>query len=168
MPYATLADLLPRYRPIESMIGSGGYDISSSDVASVYISQVEAYVNAYLGQRYTTPFAEPVSPLITQITADLAIFFILAERMPSVPDFMDQRRQRADALLAQLAKGELLISSATTVTSAGDSFAWSTNMGHTPIFSPVLGELHQRVDPERVIEEQVARGEGTAWSDSCP
>jgi phage gp36-like protein len=166
MPYANTDDILVRYRPIRSMIGSGPYDVTSTEIASVYINQVEAYINAYLGQRYVVPFTEPINPIITQVTADLSIFFILAEKLPSVPDFMDQRRQRADELLKQLANGELAIAGASQVTSAGDSFAWSPNMGHVPVFSPVLSELDQRVDRERVIEEQVLRGTNP-WAD-CP
>ncbi len=165
MPYATLDDVLSRYRPITTMIGSGTYDVTSSEVASVYIAQTEAYINARLGQRFVVPFAEN-NPLITQIAADLSIFFLLAEKMPTVPDFMDKRRQRADDLLASLADGSLIIASATLVTSAGDNFAWSPNMGRTPIFSPVLKPLDQRVDPNRVNDELLARGY-SGWSDTC-
>jgi phage gp36-like protein len=157
MAYADLSDILVRYRPIRTMIGSQDLKITSAEVTSVYVFQAEAYVDAYLGSRYQVPFAGK-PPLITQITSDLAIFFMLAEKTPSVPDFMDARRQRADELLKQLADGELTIGSASLVTSAGDSFAWSPNMGHTPVFSPVLGELDQLVDPDRVYADRDARG----------
>jgi phage gp36-like protein len=167
MAYATLSDLLVRYRPISTMIGSGGYDVTSEEVNSVYIAQTEAYIDAYLGQRFAVPFAAPVNPLITQIASDLSIFFLLAEKMPSVPDFMDQRRQRADALLAQLAAGTLIIASASLVGSAGDNFAWSPTMGRIPVFSPVLADLDQRVDRDRVISEQVNRGI-YSFGEECP
>src|SRR4051812_17426023 len=125
MAYATLDDILSRYRPVSTMIGSGGYDVTSAEVNSIYISQSEAYVDARLGQRFQVPFTIS-NPLITQITADLAIFFMLAEKMPSVPDFMDKRRQRAEDLLTALAEGNLVINSATMTGSSGDSFAWSS------------------------------------------
>ncbi len=167
MAYADLSDVLVRYRPVSSMIGSGAYDTTSSEVASIYIAQTEAYIDARLGQRFVVPFDAPVNPIITQIAADLAIFFLLAEKMPSVPDFMDRRRQRADDLLEQLANGSLIIASATLVASGGDSFAWSSNMGRTPVFSSVLKPLDQRVDPNRVEDDLRARGY-SPWSGGWP
>jgi len=156
MPYATLDDLLVRYRPIRTMIGSRDLNVTSTEVVSVYISQAEAYVDAYLGNRFVTPF-ETQQPLITQSTADLAIFFMLAEKAPGIPEFMDARRQRADELLKQIAKGELALRGATMVGTAANNFAWSPTMGRTPVFSPVLGELDQVVDEQRVIDELMVR-----------
>ena len=164
MAYADLNDVLVRYRPIRTMIGSRDLNVTSVEVTSVYIAQAEAYVDAFLGNRFVVPFTGR-PPLITQITSDLAIFFLLAEKTPSVPEFMDSRRQRADELLKMLADGELTISSATPVTSAGDNYAWSSNMGYTPVFSPVLDELDQRVDSDRQRAELEARG--YSWVDEC-
>lgn len=166
MSYATIDDVLSRYRPIASMVGSGAYDVSSSEVSSVYITQSEAYIDARLSQRYAVPFTIS-NPLITQIAADLSIFSIMAEKMPSVPEFMDRRRQRAEDLLTMLADGTLAIASATVTGSSGDSFAWSSNMGYTPVFSPVLDPLDQRADIDRKNAELLARG-GAPWaSDRC-
>jgi phage gp36-like protein len=156
MAYATFSDVSVRYRPITTMIGTGPYDVTSEEVTSVYIAQSEAYIDAFLARRYQTPLTIS-SPLITQIASDLAIFHMIAEKLPSVPEFMDKRKERCDKILEMLANGDMQIGSASLVTSAGDSYAWSSNMGHTPVFSPVLGDLYQRADPDRVRADKDAR-----------
>ena len=159
-PYATLDDVFVRYRPNRTMVGSGDYDVSSSEVASVYVAQAQAYADAWLANRYEVPLSV-VSPLITMVTADLAIFHMLAEKMPSVPDFMVERKKRADEILKMLVDGKMVIASASVVTSAGDSYAWSPTMGQHPIFSPVLGELEQTADTDRVNTDRDDRGYDT-------
>lgn len=156
MPYATLSDVLVRYRPIETMVGTGQYEVTSDDVTSVFIAQSEAYVDAWLARRYVVPVTIQ-SPLITQVTADLAIFHMMAEKLTNVPEFIDKRKDRADKILEMLAKGEMQISSATTVSTGGDNEAWSSNMGYTPVFSPVLQDNLQRVDNDRVEADADAR-----------
>jgi phage gp36-like protein len=149
MPYATLSDVFVRYRPIETMVGTGQYEVTSEEVSSVFIAQSEAYVDAWLARRYVVPVSIQ-SPLITQVTADLAIFHMMAEKLTSVPEFIDKRKDRADKILEMLAEGKMQISSATTVSTGGDNEAWSANTAYTPIFSPVLPDNLQRVDQDRV------------------
>lgn len=165
MPYATFSDVTVRYRPITTMVGTGPFDVTSEEVSSVYIAQAESYVDGYLAVRYQVPLTV-VSPLITQVTADLAIFHLVAEKLPQVPEFMDKRKERCDSILEMLAKGKMQIQSASLVGSAGDSFAWSANMDHHPVFSPVLRDADQRVDEDRVNEDLTARGFDTL-NDHC-
>lgn len=156
MPYATFSDVLVRYRPLATMVGTGEYDVTSEEVSSVYVAQAEAYVDAWLARRYQVPLTIQ-SPLITQVTADLAIFHMLAEKLPSVPEFMDKRRERCDSILKMLSEGHMQINSATTISSGGDNFAWSTSQGYAPVFSPVLGDLDQRADRDRQEAERNVR-----------
>ena len=151
MAYASISDLVPRYQPIKTMIGTSSFDVSSAQVNSVYIWQAEALIDAYLGNRYTVPLSSP-SPIITQIASDLSIFYMLAERLPQVPEFMDKRYQRCLDLLTAIASGTLMVTSATIVTT-GDSYAWSPNMDYHPTFSPVLKDLDQKVDEDRVTSD---------------
>lgn len=165
MAYATYDDVTARYRPVTTMVGTGEFDVTTAEVASVYLAQAEAYVDGYLANRYQVPLTV-ASPLITQVTADLAIFHLLAEKLPQVPEFMDKRKDRCDDILKMLSDGKMRIQSATLVGSSGDSYAWSSNMGYTPVFSPVLDDKHQRVDPDRVEADLVARDYDTV-NDHC-
>lgn len=156
MAYAALSDVIVRYRPIQTMVGTGQFDVTSEDVSSVFIAQSEAYVDAWLARRYVVPLTIQ-SPLITQVTADLAIFHMMAEKLTNVPEFIDKRKDRADKILEMLAEGKMQISGATTVSSGGDNEAWSTTTGYTPVFSPVLPDTLQRADHDRVEADADAR-----------
>jgi phage gp36-like protein len=156
MAYAGIADILTRYRPLETMVGSGEYDVSSNDVSSVFLSDAEAFIDARLSVRYVVPLVS-ANPLITRIACDLATHQMLAEKMPSVPEFMETRFQRANEMLDQLVRGDLRLNSETLVGSSGDSFAWSSTLGRHPIFAPVIDAIHQAPDRGRVNEEFDAR-----------
>lgn len=156
MAYAALRDVLVRYRPIETMVGTGQFEVTSEDVSSVFIAQSEAYVDAWLARRYVVPLTIQ-SPLITQVTADLAIFHMLAEKLTNVPEFIDKRKDRADKILEMLADGRMQVSSATTVSSGSDNEAWSPNTSYTPVFSPVLPDNLQRADWDRIESDADAR-----------
>lgn len=146
MTYATLTDVIVRYRPVTTMIGSEQYDVSSVEVASVFLASAESYVDAYLARRYSTPLSL-VPPLITQVTADLAIHSMLAEKLPVVPEFIDKRYDRAISILEKIADGTLTLgNSVTTVSSQGDNYAWSANMNYHSIFDQTIAPEDQTVD----------------------
>lgn len=155
MSYATIDDVTKTYKPILSSIGSLPDDISSIDVASVYISRAESVVNAYLSRRYVVPVS-PVEPIVVHITADLSISFILMEQQPDVPDFFQARYDRAMKLLEGLRDGELDLSSG-TITTEGDQEAWSSTEDYHPVFSPVLDPIDQAVDREQVDSDKDSR-----------
>jgi len=156
MPYADISDILARYRPLTTMVGSGQYDVSSVEVSSIFLRDAESYIDARLAVRYIVPLTS-ANPLITRIACDLATHEMLAEKMPSVPEFMEIRFRRANDMLDQLIKGDLRLSSESLVGSSGNSFAWSSTMGHHPIFAPVINELDQAPASTRVQEELLAR-----------
>ena len=147
MSYATITDVIASYQPIKTMIGTNSYDVTSVEVASVYIARAESLIDAYIGNRYSVPLSTP-TPLITQIACDLAVFNMLAERSPQIPEFMDKRYDRAMELLKGISSGTLYVGSA-TATSSGNNYAWSPNMEYHPIFAPTLDDLDQSADADR-------------------
>jgi hypothetical protein len=97
------------------------------------------------------------NPLITRIACDLATHEMLAEKMPSVPDFMETRYNRANEMLDMIVDGKLRLNSETLVGSSGDSYAWSSTLGTHGIFSPVINELDQAPDADRVEADKSER-----------
>lgn len=152
MPYATLTDVLARYRPITTMIGSESNDVSSTEITSQYIADAESFVDAFIGARYAVPLAF-VPPLITQITSDLSIFNLAAEKLPRTPDFMQGRYDRCIKILEALRDGEMTLGASVTLIASGDNEAWSPTQGFHPIFSPILKDIDQRADVDYIEAE---------------
>jgi phage gp36-like protein len=57
VPYATIDDVFGRYKPINTMVGIGSYDVTSVQVSSIFVADAESFVDAYLGARYEVPLA---------------------------------------------------------------------------------------------------------------
>jgi phage gp36-like protein len=148
MSYATIDDIMKRYKPISTMIGSEDMQVASLDVTSIFINDAQSLVDAYLANKYTVPLS-PVPGYITMVTADIAIFNILLENLPNVPDFYQPRYDRAMGVLASVLSGTIVVNSASTITT-GDQEAWSTTNGYHAVFSPVLDPDEQTVDKDRV------------------
>ena len=148
MPYATIDDVFARYKPIRTMIGSSDLQVTSVDVASIFIEDAENYIDAFLAIRYEVPL--PDSALVRQCAADLAIFNMMVEKLPEVPDFMQARYDRWHKMLEDLRDGDLILPGSATTVSTGDQEAWSNNEDYHSIFSPVLDPLDQAVDKDWV------------------
>jgi phage gp36-like protein len=131
MAYATIDDVFARF-PVHTLVGTGTNEVTSIEVSSIYIQDAEATVNAFLGSKYVTPLVN--DPLVTQITADLAIFNMLAERAGRVPQAIQTRHDRVMSYLEMLRTGS-----------------------YHQTFSPVLDELDQRADQTWVDDEKDAR-----------
>lgn len=160
MAYATIDDIFGRYRPIRTMVGASSFEVTSVEVASLFVNDAESFVDAFLGVRWVTPIV-PVSGLITQITSDLAIFNMLAEKHIAVPDVMQARYDRALELLKMLRDGQMTLGSSVSLAAGGDEEAFSTNQEWHSVFSPVLDELDQAVDQGQVdaeIDDRVGDG----------
>ena len=168
MPYATISDVFARYKPLSTMVGNNSYDVSSKQVSSAFIADAEGFVDAYISARYVTPLTAPVPPLIRQITADIAIFNMVVEKMPNVPDFMQPRYDRNMEILKMLRDGDMLLPTSSTMVSTGDQEVWSNNQDFHSIFSPVLTELDQAADDDQVRKERDDRIDDTGVSDVCP
>jgi phage gp36-like protein len=136
MSYAVIDDIFKRYPPIVTIVGVNTYEVASVDVSSIYLADAEDYVNAFLAARYVIPLS-PES-LLTQVTCDIALYRLLEDKAPRVPDMMAKRWANANSLLTMLREGVMrLTASSTQVTSGGDQDAWSSSQDTPPIFSPV-------------------------------
>lgn len=138
MPYASFQDVFLRYPPIESVVGSGDMLVNTTDVASVYIADAEGYVNAYLRARYVTPLAR--EPVVTQVTVDIAVYRLIEDHAPRVPDMAEKRMIAANSMLYMLREGVMLLDPASQVlvTTGGDQEVWSTNLEQAgPVFTAI-------------------------------
>lgn len=148
MPYATIDDIFARYRPIGTLVGSMETQVLSGDVASIFIGDAESFIDAYISRRYAVPL-NPVPQFITQIASDLAIFNMMVEKLPEVPDFFQPRYDRSLKMIIDVACGNMNVLSATLV-GTGDQEAWSSTDTYHPVFNPVLDPADQTVDKEQV------------------
>ena len=172
MPYATLDDVLIAYPQIGSMIGTGSYDVSSTNVESYFIANAEAQVNAALRDRYVVPLAEPVDPLIRKATVDIVICDMVRDKLPKTPEFIVDRCTRVMAMLGKIRDGKLDIGSAEAITSTDgtDLEVWSTTQQHHGTFDPTIDPIDQTVDRDRVKEEVNERTNdlgGRNYYDDC-
>lgn len=166
MPYATIDDVFIKFKPIATVIGAGSGQVSSADVSSNYIAQADSFIDAYLAARYTVPVS-PTPMLLTQLSSDLSIFNIMAEKSGNIPEWMDKRYERCLKTLEMLRDGEMILSSASVVESGGDNFAWSSGMGYHGIFSPVINDLDQAPDSDRTRVDLDERADDPGV-DGCP
>jgi len=165
MAYATIDDIFARYAPIHTMVGTGTNDVTSLEVSSIFIYDAESFVNAHLAKRYQTPVAS--EPIITMITADLAISNMMFEKLGELPNFIQPRYDRAMMMLEKLAAGDLLLTSnSTSIVTTGDNFAWSTNIDYHSIFSPVLDELDQAADKDQINADKDERVNDYSYTSS--
>lgn len=156
MAYATIDDVFKRYSPISTMVGTGTNDVTSVDVSSVYVADAESYVNAYLGARYVLPLSS--EPIVTQLTSDIAIYKMLEDRAPRIPDFMDKRFERAQKMLEMLRDGDMILTGSNQqISSGGNQEAWANNSDYHPVFSPVLDPLDQHADADFITNEKDIR-----------
>jgi len=159
-PYATIDDVFSRYAPIHTMVGTGNNDVTSIEVSSIFIADAQSFVDAHLAKRYVVPVE--AEPLITQITTDLSIANMMFDKLGELPNFIQPRYDRALSMLDKLSDGGLVLTSnSTTLTSSYDSFAWSTTQSFHAIFSPVLGELDQAADSDRIDADKDERASDT-------
>lgn len=145
MAYALYTDAINRYKPLNSMIGTGTMDVTTTDIASIYIADAESFMNAFLASRYVVPVQ--TEPLITQLASDIAIYKMLEDRAPRIPDFMEKRYTNAVSMLMMLSNGGLsLTGSNQVVSSGGDEEAWSTVLEQAgPVFTPVEVTSHRPI-----------------------
>lgn len=138
MAYATHDDVFSRFPPITTMVGTGDLDVSTVAVDSIYISDAESYINAFLRGRYQTPLAP--EPIITQIATDIAIYRMIEQNAPRIPDIADKRWSAANSTLMMLRDGIMLLdpASQTLISTGGDQEVWSSNLEQSgPVFAAI-------------------------------
>lgn len=134
MSYATFSDVLGRYNPLVTMIGTTAPDVTTADIASLYIADAEGLIDAYLGAKYVTPLA--TEPLITRLAADLAIYKLLEDRASRVPEIAEKRYTDACSILGMLRDGKMVLTSASqSIITSGDWEAFSATSDFHPVFS---------------------------------
>lgn len=154
--YADYAGVIGRYNPLTTMIGTAAPDVTTVDIASIYVADAEGVINAFLGTKYVTPLAMP-EPLITRIACDLAIYKVLEDRTSRVPEMAANRNKEAMELLAMLRDGKMTLTQSQTVLPGGDQEAFSSTGSYHPIFSNVLDPIDQRADLDQIRDERALR-----------
>lgn len=134
MAYATIDDVFKRYPLVASIVGSGSNFIASVDVASIYISDGESIIDAFLRSQYITPLV--VEPMITWIASDIAIYRMIEDKLPRFPEAVEKRYTNAMCMLWMLQQNKMTLAS-TAINQAGDNDAWSSVQSvQGPIFRP--------------------------------
>ena len=161
MSYASIDDVFTRYPRIASMVGSGTNDVTSAEITSSYLMDADAYIDAYLGTKWTVPFS-PAPTLVRWMAADIAICNMIFEHQKKAPQVITDRWDRVNSKLEKLRDGEMtLVGSGAVAVTSGDQEVWSTTQAYHPTFSPVLDPLDQRVDRDRVVDDRADRsGDG--------
>lgn len=139
MAYATIDDVFKRYPMVSNVVGSGSNLVASVDVSSIYIVDGESIVNAFLARKYVLPLT--TEPLLTWITADIAIYRLFEDKLPRFPDAVEKRYTNAMSLLSQLTTGAMQLTSSNLVTSGGDSEAWSSTQSYAGVIFRPAEEL---------------------------
>jgi phage gp36-like protein len=153
--YATYDDVIKRYNPLTTMVGTGATDVTCADIASIYIADAMSIVDAYLGARYVTPLA--VEPILTSLAADIAIYKVLEDRASRVPDIAEKRYTNATSILGMLRDGKMVLSAAQSVITTGDEEAFSSTASYHPVFSPVLDPVDQKADHHQIDDDRTER-----------
>lgn len=108
MSYASLADLVGRFRPDE-LIQLTDQDPSAtaidSDVADKALADADAVIDMHLAARYTLPLTT-VPRVLVNIACDLARAYLYEDR---ITEHVERRQKDAMDLLAKIAKGDLLL-----------------------------------------------------------
>ena len=155
MAYSTVDQVLTAFPPALSAVGAGSFDVTTAQVSSYYIYAADGLIDGYISNRYETPVT-PVPALLTKLSCDLVVYDMFRDKNLRVPDFMQDRYDQTIDTLKMIADGKIQLAGATEV-ETGDNYAFSTNRGYHPTFSPVLDELEQSVDRDLVEAERDER-----------
>lgn len=113
--YCSLDDLLERI-PEETLIqitdDDGAGAIDQGKVAAA-IARAGNEIDAWCGGRYRTPFA-PVPAIISEIAADLAVYYLYARRQEIIPEARTDRYRGNLAMLKEIAHGLITLPGSAT------------------------------------------------------
>lgn len=167
MAYTTINDIFKRYPMVSNIVGSGPDQIASLDVSSVYISDAESIVNAYLSRRYTIPLT--AEPIITMVAADITIYRMFEDRLPRFPQAIEKRYTNAMSIVYMLQLGKMDLTSSNIISNTGDQYAWSSAGSFAgSIFAPAeqLTNCQSVTDPLLWLDRDTGGGDGFTRSDS--
>lgn len=161
--YTTVARLYQH----DPMVGSVS-DITSSQLADVFIADAEAEIDSWLVRSYTMPISVDgvTFPILTAIATDLSLYGVFAQRIFTQEQLKNStwpdRFKEARTMLEMLATGKMLLldSSGAILGDRSDvAEVWSNTMGSVPTHSELSPE-YSRTDPEKLSELEDDRGFG--------
>lgn len=152
--YQSVAGLISQY----PYLVSSAANVSSAALAQ-FISDAQSVVNSKIAARFSLPLTVE-SPLLTQLTTELAIIDLCRKRIMfhfskedlSKAGILSRHKEVMDAL-TDLAEGktELLTDAGSLVASANREF-WSTTLGYQPTFYE--GDQHlTKIDQDKLDNE---------------
>lgn len=124
MAYCIIDDIFKRYPLVDNIVGAATHQVASVDVSSIYIADAQSIVNGFLTVRYQMPLT--TEPMLTWITADLAIYKMFEDKLPNFPAAIEKRYTNCICMLWSLQKGQLQLTSSNLITSGGDQDAWTS------------------------------------------
>jgi phage gp36-like protein len=153
--YCNANDVRDLYKPLQTM------NFDNAEIDEV-IRDIMHEVDMTLAERYVTPFSTDVSsfpPFIGTITKNLALVQIIERKGgPELPGWVVARNTRYRGFLASLAAGSMtLVTSdgASIATEVEGAAAYHNMANYVPTFN-TLDWPYQRVDPDRIIDEDDA------------
>jgi phage gp36-like protein len=153
--YCAYSDVVNMYEPLRDM------DLTAGEIDEKVLD-VQARIDARLGKRYSVPFAPGVNslpPVIKTIAKNLTLVDII-QQTGRVPDWINDLKMDINSLLGGIADGEvtLVLPDGAIVDQAPPTaFARADHNleDYTPTFN-MLGAEYQRVDPDRLDDEEDA------------
>ena len=116
-----------------------------------FISRAEVKINSILAQRYTVPFTSPIPELVTQITEELSVYYILRTLYSgdnvNKNDNVTQWKDDAMNNLQKIVEREIKI-----IDSSGDEVTENTTIqtgrsAYTPVFD-LDEDINWKVDDD--------------------
>lgn len=146
------------------VVETAGFDPNEMDF---YIQMAEDEINGTLAKFYSIPFSSNMHPIrtITELLAAHAMLrTLITQEDPSRSDWVQQLRERGEALLTAIADGKMDIVAATSgggaatllsrVSGVGDQ-VWSDTSGYKPTMD-LRDPIEQRVSPTRLEDMDAA------------
>jgi phage gp36-like protein len=105
MSYSSLSDILEQLSEAELIRLTDDASTGAVDeqVVARAVTDADAEIEAYLGERYTLPFL-PVPPLVRKLSVDIALYNLYSRRL-AAPEPRERRYQEAKGLLREAARG---------------------------------------------------------------
>ena len=152
--YCNANDVRNLYKPLSDS------DMRNTEIDE-FIRDVQNEVNTRIGHIYSVPFAaSALPPAITTITKNLALVSILERKGGAeLPEWVRNRDERFRDLLSDIASGVVFLTLSSGVvlepSLAALNKAHHSMADYTPTFNQLPFE-EQRVDPDRIIDEEDA------------
>lgn len=133
--YSTLEQLKERIaeKTIQQLTDDdriGSIDTTRVDAA---IARADAEIDAWCGKRYSVPFVT-VPPIIREISADLAVYYLYARRSEKMPETRAAAQKDALRALEKIGKGDVSLGVA-EIPAAPASNSGATFIGGDRVFN---------------------------------